>query len=91
LCGKVDEVGVASRTNNVSVVCLTETWLDDEISNSYVGISGYFVIRKDRTSTVREDGDGVCVYVKEDMSWGRLFLENEAAKEIESIWIQLTP
>jgi hypothetical protein len=72
-------------------VCLTETWLDDEISNSYVGISGYFVIRKDRTSKVREDGDGVCVCVKEDISWGRLFLENEAAKEIESIWIQLTP
>lgn len=67
LRSKVDEVGVVSRTNNVSVVCLTETWLDDEISDSYVGIPGYFIIRRDRTSTVRDHGGGVSVYVKEDM------------------------
>ena len=47
-------------------LALTETWLDDKISDSSIEIPGFTLVRSDRTSkSGKTRGGGVAVYIKE--------------------------
>ena len=57
---KADELLSVSSLNDVSCVCVTETWFKDFMSDESVGLSGYCCERKDRVGRV---GGGVACYV----------------------------
>ena len=40
---KLDELSALCKANSYDVVCVVESWLDSEISDSEVNISGYSV------------------------------------------------
>lgn len=62
---------------------LSETWLDDSVADAEIEISGFKLYRRDRN----RNGDGVAVYVSEDVkSVRRIDMEDEG---IEALWIQV--
>jgi len=61
---------------------VSETWLDDSITDSEIALPGYSIERKDRQSL----GGGVCLYINNSISYNsRLDLDND----IEAIWIDI--
>ena len=61
---KLDELSALCKANSYDVVCVVESWLDSEISDSEVNISGYRVFRYDRN----RHGDGVLIFVKNQLA-----------------------
>ena len=60
-------VRVLVKFSNAPVLCVSETWLDDTISNAEVSIAGYGLELKDR----RRDGGGVCIYILDNIAFNR--------------------
>jgi len=50
-------------------VCITETWLDDDISDSELFIPGYVTVRLDRS----RHGGEIIMYIKSVFSYNVLF------------------
>ena len=59
LIPKLDEIKLLLLKRNITVLALSETWLNDSVSDSEIDIHGYVVVRKDRN----RHGGGVCLYV----------------------------
>lgn len=49
LTPKIDEVREVIHHANVDLVCITETWLKDYIHDNVVDVSGFDLVRRDRT------------------------------------------
>ena len=86
LAPKIDEIREVVHNVNFDLVCITESWLKDHIDNNSVAISGYNVIRQDRTEA--EHG-GICLYVKESIRFKTL--DDMADENFEILWTQLHP
>ena len=56
---KFDELVTLCSADNPSVICLTETWLCDSITNKEISIQNYSLVRLDR----HRHGGGVAIYV----------------------------
>ncbi len=67
LLNKVDEVHALAVSTNAAVLGVSETWLDETITDAEVNITGYVLERRDR----RRDGGGVCVYIRKDIVFNR--------------------
>ena len=85
LLGKVSELGVMAVQQNLDIICVTESWLDNSIPDGMVQLDGYLPpFRKDRD--VRYGG--VAVYVSNNISVSRVpELEQH---DIECIWLLIT-
>ena len=65
------------------MIALSETWLNDTVTDQEVRVEGYSVIRKDRD----RQGGGVCLYINEDLAFSeRRDLEND---NIEAVWADI--
>ena len=68
---KTDELHAyvtSDRTvNTASVMCFTETWLNDKISDNCVDMPGFKILRGDRNCAKvgKDGGGGVCSYINE--------------------------
>lgn len=85
LLPKLEEISLLIKQTNVDVMCITETWLDEHISNDVINVDGYSIIRKDRKD---KKGGGVLIYVNSDI----VFKEREdlvTSKDLEMIWIEI--
>ena len=71
----------------MDIVCITETWLTKNISNSVVDISDYTLVRKDRSADKR--GGGVCTYIKSSIDFTTIDELNDSP--FESLWVYLRP
>ena len=66
---KIDEIRALTRYNtefrSSSLLCFTETWLSSEIPSETVDVSGFQIIRLDRsqTETQKSKVGGVCIYI----------------------------
>ena len=86
LAPKIDEIRETVRNTNVDLICITESWLKDHIDNNVIAISGYNVIRRDRSNA--EHG-GVCMYIKDFIQFKTL--EDLMNDQFEVLWTQLRP
>jgi len=59
LCNKLDAFHLCLSDHNIDVCCVTETWLNNSIPDSFVCPKDYVVYRHDRCSV----GGGVAVFV----------------------------
>ena len=57
---KVDEIQQIVELNNVSAICVIDTWLSTNVTDSTVANPGYNLFQKDRVTTM---GRGVCIYL----------------------------
>ena len=60
LLPKIDELRVICETTKPDVVCIVETWLDGDISDSEITITDYNVTRLVRN----RHGGGLAFYIK---------------------------
>ena len=62
---KIDELRQIAKTSKVSVIGISETKLDDTVTNNEINIEGYSALRHDRN----RQGGGVACYVRNDISF----------------------
>ena len=55
---KIDELTAISSIRNPSVICITETWLNEGVEDYLIAIPGYRVFRTDRAGR-RGRGEGM--------------------------------
>ncbi|RWS21517.1 rna-directed dna polymerase from mobile element jockey-like protein, partial [Leptotrombidium deliense] len=65
LLNKIDEVANLLHDYDIDVLCITESWLKDDILDAEVSITGYTHYRCDR---LRCGGGGVIVYVRASLA-----------------------
>lgn len=64
LLNKIDEVRVIFENSAIDVICISETWLNESISDNLVSLNGYKLFRSDR----KELGGGVSIYIRDCIS-----------------------
>lgn len=87
LAPKISELQCVATQNSADIVCITETWLTDNIINDAVTLSGYNLFRKDRGSR----GGGIAVYISSSTRAKRLDDQELSEAVSESLWIELRP
>ena len=86
LRNKIDQVRFLTCRQSIDIMCITETRLDDKITNYDICIDGFQLIRKDRIGRV---GGGVCIYVKTEISY-IVRTDITTTPLIACAWIELT-
>ena len=62
-----DELYMHILEHKYDIVGLSETWANDNISDSELNIHGYSLYRKDRNNKFKSKGGGVALYVNENL------------------------
>ena len=83
LINKLDDLEAAVRLNSSDIICLTETWLSDEVPSEAVNIDGFCLYRKDRN----RQGGGVACYVRAEFPCTRL--QSFESPGLETLWLLL--
>ena len=60
---KVDMMNDLLSRNDIDIMCITESWLNEKLSNTNISIPGYQIFRRDRDSK----GGGVLLYVRDNL------------------------
>ena len=68
LLPKIDELRALSQVHKPHLICITETWLDNQILDSEVCIDDYDIVRHDRN----RQGGGVLIFVAQSLSYNVL-------------------
>jgi hypothetical protein len=82
----MDDLSVVVAQYNPSVVCISESWLNANISDVSVQLSGFNLFRKDRLTG---NGGGVAVYVLAGIQCHRLIAFEQ--NEFEVLWVSVRP
>jgi hypothetical protein len=85
LRNKLTELIDRIRFRKPKIICLTETWLNDTISDQEVAIPGYSIVRNDRHLT---KGGGVAAYVEDSVKYSTIASEVIQAPA-ESLWLNI--
>ena len=79
LLPKIDSVREYVYSTRPSILCLSETWLKQEIPSTLINLDDYILIREDR-KTINDEGyikrgGGLCTYVKSSIKVEQLDLD----------------
>ena len=69
---KLDHLKVECEILNPHIICITESWLDKDIADNELAISGFKLLRLDRN----RHGGGVAVYINQVFPHNVIFLGN---------------
>ena len=81
---KMTDLRLLANKCNATVIGVSETWLDNSVSDNEISIDGYAVYRKDRSRS----GGGVCIYVKSELCSNRK--PEMESDDLEAIWIEIS-
>ena len=83
LIPKLSELRLFLSKTKTSVFAATETWLDSSVNDGEIQISGFNVVRRDRS----RNGGGVAMYIRDDIAYNpRPDLDVDG---LESTWVEL--
>ena len=83
LLPKIDKLRLFAHLNKPSIICISESWLDNSISNNENEIQDYSIERCDRNT----HSGGVCIFIRHMLVYNsRLDLHDNNRK---AIWIDL--
>jgi exonuclease III len=83
LPARVDELSCICYEKSIGIACITETWLQNDISDIEINIQGYLTYSRDR-SDGRRCG-GVVFYVRNDIPC--TILKSAQSPDVESLWL----
>ena len=84
LYSKIDELRILlSQQQNIDILCICETFLQDEFCNEEIQLENYQLFRKDRKS----NGGGLVVYVKENLRCSQR--DDLHVDGIEAMWLEV--
>ena len=61
LRNRMDELSVRANQTVSDIICVTETWLTDDLPDGALELNGYTIVRKDRADYI--NGRAVCIYI----------------------------
>lgn len=85
LLSKLDQFFECVRVNELDVVGVTETWLDERMDDDSLYFPGYNFFRRDRGSR----GGGVGMYVRDDLRATRVLEDFHLVAGVELIWVSV--
>lgn len=85
LLSQIDEIELLIKNRNIDILCISETWLDEGIKDSFVQISDFNVYRCD----YGRRGGGVCIYVRNDLKVNRIEVNIDRIVGVEDVWITI--
>lgn len=68
------------------MVCLTETWLDEDIGDHEICFGNYSIVRRDRN----RDGGGVAMLIHNSLSHSILVKGTDDDDDLEVIFVELS-
>lgn len=71
--------------NDFHVMCISETWLNENIPNNVIDIPNYSLFRKDRLSR----GGGVGIYIRHNLKVTQILSDFGSIEGIEHLWIKI--
>ena len=83
LCPKISELKIIASEIKPSIFGISESWLDDSVTDCEIEIPGFSVIRNDRN----RDGGGVCIYVKSSLAFNQRTDLHDP--KLEAIWVEI--
>ena len=84
IINKKNELNIMVDDIKPHIICITESWAHNDITDAELGLEGYVMFRKDR---IGKKG-GVLLYIKENISAYEVQLSEEADCN-EAIWCKL--
>lgn len=84
LRNKSDQVKLFLHANNIDLFCLTETWLNDEFSDSDIHVNGYNLCRIDRKEI---NHGGILCYIKDGIQYKNVSKYDDDV--IEALWVEI--
>ena len=82
----MDELHVTVATHDVSIVCVSETWLKDYMDSSSLTMQACCLQRKDRG---HGRAGSVACYIRHDLKYKRL--NDMEVDDLEVMWIKVMP
>ena len=80
----MDKLRILLANNDIDIISINETKLDEVISDNEVSIPGYDIIRRDRLSN---GGGGICFYVRSSIEYS---LRNDLSEEtLENLCLEI--
>ena len=73
---------IVQRTN-AAVLAVTDTWLDESVTDSEIKLNSYIVHRKDRN----RKGGGVCLFIRSDIAFNPK--PELSADDLESLYVNI--
>ena len=80
---KLTELRNFVQTQNPSALCISESKLDNTISDSEIEIENYFIVRNDRS----RHGGGVCIYIHNTLAFNVRHDLNHV--KLETVWVEI--
>ena len=65
---KQNELELLVRDEDLDIIGITETWLNDKLSDEELSIKGYTLFRNDRNDNIKTRGGGVALYVRNELN-----------------------
>ena len=82
LLSKIDELRAIAKKSRAAVIGITESKLDESVTDGEINIDGYEVIRSDRN----RHGGGVACYIRNDISFNP---RGNFSSEVENIFLDM--
>ena len=86
LWSKLDELQLILKVSSPDVVCLTETWLTNEIDDDLIKINGYICTKGDRTI---KRGGGTAIYIRNGIPYKSQNITDDLENNAEGILMVL--
>ena len=80
----MDEVKYLSSERKIDILCISETWLLEDIPDKFIQIPNFNVFRHDKGR-----GGGTCIFVRDDLKVKQLCTGIENHPYIEDLWINV--
>ncbi|XP_062711773.1 uncharacterized protein LOC134289634 [Aedes albopictus] len=75
-----------ATVSKVDIICLSESWLNDKISDDIIYIEGYTAVRNDRVGRL---GGGLIVYMSNNLSFRTIEMSCYQFGQVEYIFLEL--
>ena len=79
ILSKLDHLNILLVEEKPHILCLTETWCNDSITNAMLNMPNYYIddeLRIDRSDTAQGRGGGLLVYARNDITVKPLTIDN---------------
>ena len=86
IVSKINELDEIIKLNNISLICITESWLTGNIPESCVTLEGFTTDRSDREG---RKGGGICAWIKTDTTSSEV--SRHLCDDYESLWLRARP
>ena len=85
---KLDELHLVANSKTFDIIALTESWLNEDIDDSVLAMSGYSLFRRDRSARM---GGGILCYISNAIPVWSPTLETSNDDDLEIMWLILRP